>query len=101
MDFSLGLRDLALASGLLGTWLTWWITAKKRAVDIAVWRRDRERDGDELRTRLDGVEDRLNRGDRKLSELADRDDAILKALNELRVAVARLEEKLDRANGRG
>ena len=100
MDFSLGLRDLALASGLLGTWFTWWLTAKKRAVEVAVWRNNRERDATDLRTRLDGVESRLNRGDRKLSELAERDDAILKALNELRIAVARLEEKLDRANGR-
>ena len=98
MDFAV-IRDAAALSGLFGTWLAWWLTAKKRAVDIAVWRRDRERDGDDLRTRIAGVEDRLNRGDRKLAELAERDDAILKALNELRVAVARLEEKIDRRNG--
>ena len=42
---------------------------------------------------------RLERGDGRLRELSERDDAVLRALNELRVAVARLEAKIDRNNG--
>ena len=53
-----------------------------------------------LRSRVDSVEDRLERGDRQIGKLDERDDAILKAIYEIREAVARLEEKLDRQNGR-
>ena len=69
-----------------------WLSIGAVAIGIVVW-------AIRLEGRVTMNADRLDRGDRKLSELADRDDAVLRALNELRVAVARLEEKIDRRNG--
>ena len=64
-----------------------------------------EKEHDKWRTNTDrdiaALRERLDRGDRQLSRLATRDDDILKALNDLRVGQARLEEKIDRNGATG
>ena len=69
-----------------------WLGIGSVAVGITVW-------AIRLEGRVTMNSDRLDRGDRKLESLTERDDGVLRALNELRVSVARLEEKIDRQNG--
>ena len=94
IDLAQSLGILTVAAGVL----IWAIRLEGR-VNLNAGRLD---EGDtRLRARVDAVEHRLDRGDKRIGQLDERDDAILKAINELRVAVARLEEKIDRRNGGG
>ena len=86
------LRDAAIVSGLVATWIGIWIGARKRATELAVWRSNQDRNVEGLSKRLDIVDSRL-------SKHSEKDEAVLRALNELRVVVARLESKIDRRNG--
>ena len=55
--------------------------------------------------RLEGLvranTERLDKGDARFAAHAERDDAILRAVNELRVSNARIEAKIDQRNGGG
>ena len=87
--FSIGLRDLGLATGLLATWITWYLRAKKKAADEATEKTNTWRD-------IQTLESRLNTVEKRLDAHSERDDAILRAVNEIRVSIARLEAKIDK-----
>ena len=70
-----------------------WITIAGAFAALVAW-------AVRLEGRVSLNSDRLDKGDARFEAHAARDDAIMKALNELRVGQARLEEKLDR-NGSG
>ena len=88
--FSLGLRDLALLSGLLGTWFAWWINAKRRAVEVATWRTNQERDIAELRRE---IERRHSADDAERAENKRFREDMYAALREIRDRLTRLEAK--------
>ena len=89
------LRDIALATGLIGTWFTWWLYAKRKAVEEAVWREKRMNDISQIRAeivRFHGHDSKRGEKDEKF-----RND-VYDALRDIRDRLTRMEA---RANGGG
>ena len=89
---AIAIKDIAIALGLLATWIGLYVRGKKRIADAATEKTNMKRDIEAVAEKVATCETRLNRH-------SERDDEISAALHEIRESVVWIKAKMNGKHG--